>query len=134
MFIFQINVILCWDMSILLAHRFEEKRMKEALEMLLIDRRNEFRELGESVFPTGSKPITSIKNWEEYLLNFCFDVSEAFKCWSGDKETEITSAMKALTILRQCSKNKTTMNQMTHLLNIAFYLAGEFKVIYKRLE
>jgi len=52
--------------------------MKEALEMLLIDRRNEFRELGASVFPTGSKPITSIKNWEEYLLNFCFDVSEAF--------------------------------------------------------
>ena len=26
------------------------------------------------------------------------------------------------------------MNQMTHLLNIAFYLAGEFKVIYKRIE
>jgi len=134
MFIFQINVILCWDMSILLAHRFEEKRMKHALEMLLNDRKNEFLELGTSVFPTGSKPITSIKNWEEHVLNFCFDVTEAFECWSGNKETEVTSAMKALTILRQCSKNKTTMNQMTHLLNIAFNLAEEFKIIYKIVE
>jgi len=121
-------------MSILLANRFEEKRMKNALEMLLLDRGNEFRELGASVFPTGSKPISSIKNWEEHLLNFCFDVSDAFECWSGNKETEITSAMKALTILRQCSKDKTTMNQMTHLLNIAYNLAEEFKVIYKRIE
>ncbi|MFQ5572976.1 MAG: hypothetical protein ACE5EJ_01860 [Nitrosopumilaceae archaeon] len=108
--------------------------MKEALAMLLIDRGNEFRELATSVFPTGSRPISSIKNWEEYVLNFCFDVSEAFKCWVGDKETEITSAIKALTILRQCSKYKTTMNQMTHLLNIAYNLAEEFKVIYKRIE
>ena len=121
-------------MSILLAQRFEEGRMKRALQMLLLDRGNEFRELGSSVFPTRSKPITSIKNWEEYVLNFCFDVSEAFKCWSGNKEIEVTSAMKALTILRQCSKNKTTMNQMTHLLNIAYNLAEEFKVIYRRIE
>ena len=130
---FQIDVI--YDgMSILLAQKFERKRMEKALEMLLIDRRNEFRELGASVFPTGSKPITSIENWEEHVLNFCFDVSEAFKCWSGNKEMEVNSAMKALTILRQCSKNKQTMNQMTHLLNIAYNLAEEFKVIYKRIE
>jgi len=121
-------------MSILLAQKFEETRMKKALEMLLIDRRNEFRELGASVFPTGSKPISTIQNWEEFVLNFCFDVSEAFKCWSGNKEMEVNSAMKALTILRQCSKEKTTMNQMTHLLNIAYNLAEEFKVIYKRIE
>jgi hypothetical protein len=134
MFIFQIAVIQYGDMSTLLANRFDERRMKSALEMLLLDRGNEFRELGASVFPTGSKPISSIKNWEEHLLNFCFDVTEAFECWSGNKETEITSAMKALTILRQCSKDKTTMNQMTHLLNIAYNLAEEFKVIYKRIE
>lgn len=131
---FQIDVILCWDMSILLAHKFEEKRMKRALQMLLLDRGNEFRELGASVFPTGSRPQTAIKNWEEHVLNFCFDVSEAFKCWSGNKQMEINSAMKALTILRQCSKNKKTMNQMTHLLNIAYNLAEEFKVIYRRIE
>ncbi len=134
MFIFQVAVIQYGDMSILLANRFDERRMRSALEMLLLDRGNEFRELGASVFPTGSKPISSIKNWEEHLLNFCFDVTEAFECWSGNKETEITSAMKALTILRQCSKDKTTMNQMTHLLNIAYNLAEEFKVIYKRIE
>ncbi len=108
--------------------------MKKALEMLLIDRGNEFRELGASVFPTGSKPISTIKNWEEFVLNFCFDVSEAFNCWTGNKEIEVNTAMKALTILRQCSKDKTTMNQMTHLLNIAYNLAEEFKVIYKRIE
>jgi hypothetical protein len=121
-------------MSILLAQNFEEKRMKKALDMLLIDRKNEFRELATTLFPTVKGPLSSIKNWEEFVLNFCFDVTEAFKCWSGNKKMEINSAMKALTILRQCSRDKKTMNQMTHLLNIAYNLAEEFKVIYKRIE
>lgn len=120
-------------MSILLDQKFEQRRMKKALEMLLIDRRNEFRELASSLF-LGVPSSRHIERWEEFVLNFCFEISEAFKCWSGTKNLEITSAMKALTILRQCSRSKTTLNQMTHLLNIAYNLAEEFRVIYKRIE
>jgi ribulose bisphosphate carboxylase small subunit len=44
------------------------------------------------------------------------------------------SPQKALTILRQLSREKTTMNQLTHFLNISYTLADEFKEIYRRLK
>jgi ribulose bisphosphate carboxylase small subunit len=44
------------------------------------------------------------------------------------------SDLKALTILRQLSRDQSSMNQVTHLLNIAFDLAEEFKIIYRRLK
>ena len=113
---------------------FEPARTEKALEMLLNDRKNEFRELAEPIFalvPTSKGPI---KKWEEFILNFCFEVDEAFKTWAGEKELIPNSALKALNILRQLSRNKKSMNQVTHLLNIAFNIAEEFKVIYRRIE
>ncbi|MEX0640227.1 MAG: hypothetical protein WD018_03265 [Nitrosopumilaceae archaeon] len=41
---------------------------------------------------------------------------------------------KALTIIRQLARGKLTMNELTHLLNISYTLAEEFKAIYKRLK
>ncbi len=113
---------------------FEPARTEKALEMLLTDRKNEFRELAEPLFALVPASKGPIKNWEEFILNFCFEVDEAFKTWSGEKELIPNSALKALTILRQLSRDKKSMNQVTHLLNIAFNIAEEFKVIYRRIE
>ena len=55
----------------MLKQDFEPARMKKALEMLLIDRKNEFRTLEEAIFwnvPESKRPI---KEWEEFILNFC---------------------------------------------------------------
>ncbi len=110
---------------------FEEAKIKQALDMLLVDRKNEFRELSIMILPkTSSEPI---KNWEQFVLNFCLDVNEAFKTWSGQSELNQTSPQKALTILRQLSMNKTAMTQLAHLLNISYDLADQFKEIYRRL-
>jgi len=110
---------------------FEEAKIKQALDMLLVDRKNEFRELSIMILPkTLSEPI---KNWEQFVMNFCLDVNEAFKTWSGELELNDTSPQKALTILRQLSMNKTAMTQLAHLLNISYDLAEEFKEIYRRL-
>jgi len=113
---------------------FELNRSKNALEMLLHDRKNEFRELADSLLPMTPASGDSIKNWEEFVLNFCFDVTEAFKTWRGEKPLLPTSASKAITILRQLSRDKTSMNQVTHLLNMAFNISEEFKVVYRRIE
>jgi len=108
-----------------------EDKICKALAMLLIDRKNEFRELSKMVLPkTLPQPI---KNWEQFVLNFCLDVNEAFKTWSGDLNLNPNSPQKALTILRQLSRDKTSMTQLSHLMNISYDLAEEFKVIYKRL-
>ena len=106
-------------------------KITQALNMLLVDRKNEFRELSAMVLPKTL--VEPIKNWEQFVLNFCLDVSEAFRTWSGDVELNINSPQKALTILRQLSRDKKNMTQLSHLLNISFDLAEEFKEIYRRL-
>ena len=118
----------------MLKQDFEPTRMKKALDMLLIDRKNEFKTLEDSIFwnvPSSKRPI---KNWEEFILNFCLDVSAAFKTWAGAKPLEVNSDIKALTFLRQLAHDKKTMTELCHLLNLSYTLAEEFKVIYRRIE
>jgi len=110
---------------------FAEAKTQKALEILLVDRKNEFREISNMIIPkTSSDPI---KNWEQFVLSFCLDVNESFKTWTGEMSLNPNSPQKALTILRQLSRNKTSMNQLSHLMNIAYDLAEQFKEIYKRI-
>lgn len=111
----------------------DDENIIRALEMLLIDRRQEFRELSEVLLKT-SKFNVQIVNSEQFILNFCLDVNEAFKTWSGEMDLLIDSPQRALVILRQLSRDKTKMNQLVHLLNLSYTLAEEFKEIYKRLK
>ncbi len=119
------------NMYVLKKEGFEGSKIIQALDMLLVDRKNEFRELSAMVLPkTLAEPI---KNWEQFVINFCLDVNDAFRSWSGDVELNVNSPQKALTILRQLSRDKKNMTQLSHLLNISFDLAEEFKEIYRRL-
>lgn len=111
----------------------DESKIHQALSMLLVDRRNEFRELSDVLIKTP-KSLEPIPNREEFILNFCLEVNDAFKTWSGQKPLSLNSPQKALTILRQLSRDKTTMNQLAHLLNISYTLADEFREIYRRLK
>ena len=111
----------------------DDEKIKQALEMLLIDRGNEFRELS-NVLLRVPKSMTPISNSEQFILNFCLDVNEAFKTWSGETELLIDSPQRALIILRQLSRDKTKMNELVHLLNLSYTLAEEFKEIYRRLK
>lgn len=111
---------------------YSQEKSKEALAMLLVDRKNEFRELANVIFRDVPASRGPIKDWEEFVLNFCLDLNTAFKSWSGQEQLVSNSDRKALIILRQLSNNKS-MNAMTHLLNIAYTLAQEFETIYKRV-
>lgn len=110
----------------------EDERKKMALDMLLRDRKNEFRELAESIF-RGVPASLKVPKWDEHVLKFCLDLDNAFKTWTGQEPLIQNSDLKALTILRQLGRDKTSMVQLSHLLNIAFDIAQEFKVIQKRI-
>ena len=112
--------------------QFEEKKIQAALEMLYVDRKNEFRELSHVLL--NEKALKSMSNWKEFVLNFSLDVESAFESWSGKTSLSVSSPQKALTILRQLGHDKTSMNQLTHLLNISYNLSLEFKEIYRRLK
>ena len=102
--------------------------------MLLIDRKNEFKMLADCIFWNVPEEMKPIKNWEEFILNFCLDVNKEFSRWTGKVELTANADMKALTILRQLAHDKKTMTELAHCLNCAYTLAEEFKVVYRRIE
>ena len=114
---------------------FEPKKTKESLEMLLIDRRNEFKELANSMgIPANAT------NWEYIILKFCLDFNKSFKALTtleGPNDTTEESHNKihqCVSLLRQIARGKKSMNEVTHLQNLAYNLAEEFKTVYDRLS
>ena len=119
-------------MYMLNSEEYDSEKIHQSLDMLYMDRKNEFREL--SLILLNEKALKSMTHWREFVLNFCMDVEEAFKTWSGNSDLTVNSPQKALTILRQLAHEKTSMNQLAHLLNLSCNLSIEFKEIYKRLK
>ena len=111
---------------------YDENKIRQALDMLYVDRKNEFRELSHVLLT--EKAMKSMPHWKEFVLNFSLDVEDAFKTWSGQSSLSVSSPQKALTILRRLGHDKTSMNQLAHLLNLSYNLSLEFKEIYKRLK
>ncbi len=110
---------------------YDEEKVRQALDMLFVDRKNEFHELATVVL-NGSEYYT-MDDWEVFVLEFCLGVDAAFQTWSGQQSLSVNSPQKALTILRQLSRGMTSMNQLVPLLNISYTLSVEFKEIYRRL-
>ena len=103
---------------------------KKSLQMLLIDRSNEFRELCHGMgYPTNTK------DWETIILNFCLDFNDCFKMWSDTSiQPDHNQVHKCMTQMRQIAMGKSNMVEVTKLQNIAYTLAEEFKSIYNRLK
>ncbi len=119
-------------MYMLNTSEYKEEKIHQALDMLYIDRKNEFRELSQVLL--NEKALKAMPNWKEFVLNFSLDVEDAFKSWSGQSSLLVSSPQKALTLLRQLARDKTSMNQLAHLLNMSYNLSVEFKEIYRRLK
>ncbi|MDH3279265.1 MAG: hypothetical protein OEL52_04115 [Nitrosopumilus sp.] len=111
---------------------YTEEKIKRALELLYGGRKNEFKELSQ-VF-LGEQELSKIANWKGFVLNFCLDVEESFKTWTGQMPLTETSPQKALTLLRQVGNGLTSMNQLMHILNVSYTISTEFNEIYKRLK
>jgi len=119
-------------MYMLNSTEYTPEKIQQALDILYLDRENEFRELSRVLL--GKKAPDAMSNWREFVLNFSLDVDDSFKTWSGQNQLSEKSPQKALTILRQLARGQTSMNQLSHLLNIACNLSLEFKEIYRRLN
>lgn len=119
-------------MYVLNTTRYNQEKVYQALDMLYVDRKNQFRELSQILL--SEKALKSMPNWKEFVLNFCLDVEEAFDTWSGKNSLSTRSPQKALTLLRQLGRGKTSMNSLTRLLNTAYDISTEFREIYRRLK
>ena len=107
----------------------DEKVMVKALDLLLVDRNNEFRELADIIgIPRSSK------GWEGIILKFCLDFRDCFVSWSEkDKDLDHNTVHKSMTLIRQLAKGRTTMTELAHWENLAYTLAEEYSAVYRRL-
>ncbi len=119
-------------MYMLNTEEYKPEKITQVLDMLYVDRKIEFRELGLEIL--NEKALQGMPHWKECVLNFCMDVEESFMTWSGKNPLSVSSPQKALTILRQLARDKTSMNQLAHLLNLSCTISLEFKEIYRRLK
>ncbi len=119
-------------MYMLNTEEYTPEKIQKALDMLYVDRVIEFREL--SLVLLTEKALQSMPHWKEFVLNFCMDVEEAFKTWTGKSNLTVKSPQEALTLLRQLAHDKTTMNQLTHMLNLSCTISLEFKELYRRMK
>ena len=119
-------------MYMLNSEHYTQEKIHQALDMLYLDRKNQFRELSSVLLPENAS--NTMSTWKEFVLNFSLDVESAFETWSGQTPLSVNSPQKALTILRQLSRDGASLNLLVHRLNMSYNLSTEFKSIYKRLK
>ncbi|MFQ5440005.1 MAG: hypothetical protein ACE5DL_00930 [Nitrosopumilaceae archaeon] len=108
---------------------YDERKVRETLNLLLRDRKNEFRELSEA---TGI-PRTS-EDWEVIILKFCLVFEECFQIWTDNEEPTPIKNAKCMTIMREIAKEKKTLTEIIHLENIVQTIYVEFHQTYKRVD
>ena len=107
---------------------YDPEKAKKALDLLLRDRNNEFKEIA------GSMGIpTNTEEWEIIILKFCLDFEECFEIWTGSEQPDQTKAFKCTTIMREIAKGKKSVTEVSHIQNVAYNLYQEFHNIYKRV-
>ena len=114
----------------LVTGEYDPFKVRYALDRLLINRSNEFREIAYSI----GYPITHPR-WEEFILRFCLEFDDCFKMWS-DKEDNFdhNKVHKCMTMMRQMAIGKANMTEVTKLQNAAYRIAEDFKILYQRLK
>lgn len=107
---------------------YDERRVRETLNQLLRDRKNEFRELAKS---TGI-PLTT-DDWEVIILKFCLDFEDCLKIWTDNEEPNSIKNTKCMTIMREIAKDKKNISEIFHIQNIVYTVCTEFHQTYKRI-
>jgi len=108
---------------------YDKNKVRETLNLLLRDRKNEFRELAESL----RIPRTT-DDWEAIILKFCLDFEGCFKIWTDTEEPNSIKNNKCMTIMREISRGKKHFSEIINLQNIAHTLYTEFHQTYKRIR
>jgi hypothetical protein len=107
---------------------YDEKIVRDTLDLLLRDRKNEFRELAK---------LMKIPRTSEDGGNYLKILSWFWGCvktWTDDAEPNTIKNTKCMTIIREISRGKKHIHEIIHLQNIANTIHIEFHQIYKRIS
>ena len=107
---------------------YDEKRVRDTLDHILRDKKNEFRELSESI----GIPVTA-DDWEVIVLKFCLDFEDCLKVWRSADEPSSVRNTKCMTIMREIASGGKPFTEIIHLENIAHVIFTEFHQTYERI-
>ncbi|MDE1862153.1 MAG: hypothetical protein KGI33_04495 [Thaumarchaeota archaeon] len=114
----------------LVTGEYDPANVRYALDRLLINRSNEFREIAYAI----GYPVTQ-QCWEEFILRFCLEFDDCFKMWSDRNDNaDHNKVHKCMTMMRQIAVGKQNMTEVTKLQNAAYRIAEDFKILYQRLK
>jgi len=101
---------------------------KNALELLLKNRSNEFAELAHAL----NFPIT--ENWEQTILQFSLQLNGCFVRWVDKENTAtIPEVYKCFNLMRKLGKNQKVTDVMK-LLDITNKISEDFEIIQKEMD
>ena len=107
---------------------YESDKVKETLQLVLRQRKNEFTELANALrIPTNSE------EWEVIVLKFCLDFEDCFKIWTGRNSPDQNKTLKCMTIMREIAQGDKTITEIAHLQTTANTIYNEFHNIYGRV-
>ena len=107
---------------------YETNKVKETLDLVLRQRRNEFTELANALrIPTNSE------EWEIIILKFCLDFEDCFEIWTGREKIDQNKTLKCMTIMREIAQGGKTVTEIAHIQTIANTIYHEFHNIYGRI-
>ena len=106
----------------------DSERTKQTLDLVLRQRKNEFRELAEALrIPTNSQ------EWEIIILKFCLDFEECFEIWTGREKPLPNKTQKCMTIMREIAQGGKSVTEIAHIQTTANTIYHEFHNIYERI-
>lgn len=121
--------VICFMDRIALIDGFDPSLVRDTLNLLLRDRKNEFRELASIMkIPTNSE------DWEVIVLKFCLDFEDCYKTWTSSHEPDSRKNTKCMTIMRTIARGKKNISDIFHIQNIAYTLCTEFHHTYDRIK
>jgi hypothetical protein len=107
---------------------YDEKKTKDTLELVLRQRKNEFRELANAL-----KIPTNAPEWEIIILKFCLDFENCFEIWTGREQPDQNKTNKCMTIMRVIAQGGKSVTEIAHVQTTANTIYNEFHNIYKRI-
>lgn len=101
------------------------KQVHLALEMLRVNRSNEFKEIAQEI------GVETRKNWEQIVLRFSLEINGCFVKWQDDEN--IKNNVRSCFIIMQKLAKGRRVSHAIRILDLTNKITEDFETIFKRM-
>ncbi|MDH3656898.1 MAG: hypothetical protein OEM77_02025 [Nitrosopumilus sp.] len=101
------------------------KQVQLALEMLRVNRRNEFKEIAQEI------GVETRKNWEQIVLRFSLEINSCFVKWQDNEN--IKNNVRSCFIIMQKLVKDHKVSHAIKILDLTNKITEDFETIFKKM-